>query len=115
MPKPKITVQEAASTLTAEILRSSAWATKHISDLLVPRESFLKRIFSFLTKINSAASSLRGRLCRVALDNQSIGFRAREAWRKYRAWGVSPRAIAFEFLARAEGGSCNREDIVDHK
>ncbi len=46
MPKPKITVQEAASTITGEILRSAAWASKHISELLVPRESFLKRVFS---------------------------------------------------------------------
>ena len=51
-----------------------------------------------------------------------IGFKAREAWRKHKVshpsgaaplgtppWGVSPRAIAFEFLAREAGGSCHKK------
>ncbi len=38
---------------------------------------------------------------------------AREAWRQHKAWGVSPRTIAFEFLAREVGGSGNMRDIVD--
>ena len=45
--------------------------------------------------------------------NVGNGFRAREAWRKHKAWGVSPRTITFEFLAREGGGSGNKREIVD--
>lgn len=47
MPKPRITVQEAASNITGSILRFSAQTTQQIGDLFIPRESFLKRAFSF--------------------------------------------------------------------
>ena len=40
-----------------------------------------------------------------------FGFRAREAWRKHKAWGVSPRLIAKSNLAREAGGSGNNKDI----
>lgn len=46
MPKPRISVQEAASTITGSILRFSAQATQQIGGRLVPRMSFLKRAFS---------------------------------------------------------------------
>lgn len=46
MPKPRLSVQEAASTITGEVLKSSAWATQHIGKTLLPRESILKRTFS---------------------------------------------------------------------
>jgi len=46
MPKPRSSVQEAASAITDEVLKSSAWSTQHIGELLLSRESFLKRAFS---------------------------------------------------------------------
>jgi hypothetical protein len=46
MPKPRSSVQETASTITGEVLKSSAWSTQQIGELLLPRESFLKRVFS---------------------------------------------------------------------
>jgi len=34
-----------------------------------------------------------------------MGFRAREAWRKRKAWAVSPSTNCTYFLAREAGGS----------
>lgn len=46
MPKPRLSIPNVASTIADEVLKSSAWATQHIGELLLPRESFLKRVFS---------------------------------------------------------------------
>jgi hypothetical protein len=50
---------------------------------------------------------------RTTLASHTFGPTAREAWRQHKAWGVSPRTVAFEFLAREAGGSLLKWDIVD--